>query len=182
MRRSRSLIIIRLPSGCALFWFGYSRSGLPLYGDSMVWYNLFIMFSMYCMLPVPVKWCTICCLLTAIIHLILVVTLTSMSTISEANHPSVSRNFSLRVVHKWRHGLRGRGPMILWRQFSGLSCKKRDDVGSGSQKKCPKLRDVIYGRSPSAILFCSFLLFITFTYSVGSNNHLKHPGRIRLGE
>ena len=36
----------------------------------MVWYNMFIIFVMYCMLPVPVKWCTVCCLLTAIIHII----------------------------------------------------------------------------------------------------------------
>lgn len=94
-------------SGCALFWFGYSRSGLPLYGDSMVWYNLFIMFSMYCMLPVPVKWCTICCLLTAIIHLILVVTLTSMSNIAEANQPSVSGYKSIFLFdlyyYKWMY-------------------------------------------------------------------------------
>ena len=41
-----------------------------LYGDAMVWYNMFIIFVMYCMLPVPVKWCTVCCLLTAIIHII----------------------------------------------------------------------------------------------------------------
>ena len=43
--------------------------------DSMVWYNMFIIFVMYCMLPVPVKWCTVCCLLTAIIHIIVLAAL-----------------------------------------------------------------------------------------------------------
>ncbi len=35
---------------------------------------------------------------------------------------------------------------ILWQQYQGLSTKKRDDGGMRF-KKCPKLRDVIYGRS-----------------------------------
>ena len=51
---------------------------------------------------------------------------------------------TLGVVHKWRHGLRGRGFWILWRQ--SLSNKTRDD-GEGGQK----LLDVIYGRTPSQL-------------------------------
>ena len=47
--------------------------------DSMVWYNMFIIFVMYCMLPVPVKWCTVCCLLTAIIHIIVLAALVKQS-------------------------------------------------------------------------------------------------------
>ncbi len=43
-----------------------------LYGDMAVWYHLFIHFAMYCMLPVPVKWCTVCCLFTGLVHIILV--------------------------------------------------------------------------------------------------------------
>ena len=34
---------------------------------------------MYCMLPVPVKWCTVCCLLTAIIHIIVMAALVKQS-------------------------------------------------------------------------------------------------------
>lgn len=35
----------------------------------MVWYHMYIIFIMYCMLPVPFKWCTVCCLLTTAIHI-----------------------------------------------------------------------------------------------------------------
>ena len=31
------------------------RTSVHLYGDMMVWYHMFIIFVMYCMLPVPVK-------------------------------------------------------------------------------------------------------------------------------
>jgi len=55
------------------------RPTQQLYGDSMVWYNMFIIFVMYCMLPVPVKWCTVCCLLTAIIHIIVLAALVKQS-------------------------------------------------------------------------------------------------------
>jgi hypothetical protein len=59
---------------------------LQLYGDTMVWYNMFILFTMYCMMPVPVKWCTICCLLTALIHLIVVAAVSSADERGDAQH------------------------------------------------------------------------------------------------
>ena len=31
------------------------RTAVHLYGDMMVWYHMFVIFVMYCMLPVPVK-------------------------------------------------------------------------------------------------------------------------------
>ena len=31
------------------------RTSVHLYGDMMVWYHMFVIFVMYCMLPVPVK-------------------------------------------------------------------------------------------------------------------------------
>jgi hypothetical protein len=49
------------------------------------------------------------------------------------------------VVHKLRHGLKGSGSRILGLQCQGLSNKKRDDGRTGVHK-CPKMRDVIYGR------------------------------------
>ena len=36
------------------------RIAVHLYGDMMVWYHMFIIFVMYCMLPVPVKAGQIC--------------------------------------------------------------------------------------------------------------------------
>ena len=40
---------------------------------------------------------------------------------------------SLGVVRKWRHGLRGKGSMILWRHHYGLSNHTCDDGGRGSK-------------------------------------------------
>lgn len=49
----------------------------------MVWYNMFILFAMYCMLPVPVKWCTVCCLLTAVVHMVMVAAITSSKDVPQ---------------------------------------------------------------------------------------------------
>ena len=43
------------------------------------------------MLPVPVKWCTICCLLTALIHIIVVAAITENSNYQQ---PKVSTSGS----------------------------------------------------------------------------------------
>ena len=50
---------------------------------------------------------------------------------------------SLGVAHKWRHGLRGEGLLILWRQYKGHSNLLHAD----GVKSCQELRDVIYERS-----------------------------------
>ena len=42
-------------SGCAFYVVLAQRTAVHLYGDMMVWYHMFVIFVMYCMLPVPVK-------------------------------------------------------------------------------------------------------------------------------
>jgi hypothetical protein len=73
------IVLICIFKGCTFYGLRAHERPLQLYGDAMVWYNMFIIFVMYCMLPVPVKWCTICCLLTAVIHIILVAAITKTS-------------------------------------------------------------------------------------------------------
>ena len=51
---------------------------------------------------------------------------------SDATIANLERNWekenTLRVVHKWRHDLKGEGLRILWRQYKVL-VKKRDNWG-----------------------------------------------------
>ena len=75
--------LLLLVQGCVFYGLRAQQSRLQLYGDIVVWYNMFILFVMYCMLPVPVKWCTLCCLLTALVHLVLMAAITS----SESSEP-----------------------------------------------------------------------------------------------
>ena len=42
-------------AGCAFYVVLAQRTSVHLYGDMMVWYHMFVIFVMYCMLPVPVK-------------------------------------------------------------------------------------------------------------------------------
>ena len=80
---------------------------LQLYGEAMVWYNMFIIFVMFCMLPVPVKWCTICCFLTMTIHLLVLAVI--YKTSRTQNEPKVRRIFSVlpncKVMHIYKNVL-----------------------------------------------------------------------------
>jgi hypothetical protein len=49
------------------------------------------------------------------------------------------------VVHKWRHGRRGKGQGFC-DNSTKASLIKSVTKGGGGVKKCPKLRNVIYGR------------------------------------
>ncbi|XP_071744733.1 adenylyl cyclase 78C isoform X2 [Lepeophtheirus salmonis] len=88
-----------LTQGCLICGLKSQHTRFQFYGDFMVWYNMFIMFVMYCMMPVPVKWCTICCILTAVIHLILVIVLTTW-THKETLQPNIIWNvFSVGFLY-----------------------------------------------------------------------------------
>ena len=89
-----------LVSGCVIYGLRAQQSRLQLYGDIMVWYNMFILFVMYCMMPVPVKWCTVCCLLTALVHIVLMASITSSS---QSPQPSVSQAFYSSLVGFYHH-------------------------------------------------------------------------------
>ena len=59
---------------------------------------MFIIFVMYCMLPVPVKWCTVCCLLTAIIHIIVLAAIVKQS--HKTHQPTAVWNvFSIGLLY-----------------------------------------------------------------------------------
>ncbi len=63
----------------------------------------------------------------------------------------------LGIVHKWRHGRRG---MEVVKDFmTTVVNNKKVMMEGGRSKKCPKLRNVIYGRPLSGILFdcCLYL-------------------------
>ena len=71
-----------------------------MYGDAMVWYNMFIIFVMYCMLPVPVKWCTVCCLLTTVIHIVVLAIIVRKSQPSASPQPHAAWNvFSIGLLY-----------------------------------------------------------------------------------
>jgi adenylate cyclase 8 len=67
-----------------------------MYVDAMVWYFIFIIFVMYCIMPMPFKWCITTCIITSLTHIfcISVVTLTDMSN-QPISYSSVS---SLLVI------------------------------------------------------------------------------------
>jgi hypothetical protein len=43
----------------------------------MVWYFLFIIYSMYCILPIPFKWCVLTCTAAAGAHVLSILFLTA---------------------------------------------------------------------------------------------------------
>ncbi len=97
-------------SGCIFYGLRAQQTRLPLYGDIMVWYNMFILFAMYCMMPVPVKWCAVCCALTGTVHVTLMVFVTTGGDDDEEEDiPSVSstyvvqRNLDIVVLHTSEH-------------------------------------------------------------------------------
>ena len=49
------------------------------HGDILVWYNMYNTFVMCCMLPIPVKWCVLCCKTTSVIHMILMIIISNIS-------------------------------------------------------------------------------------------------------
>ncbi len=54
--------------------------------------------------------------------------------------------FVLGIVHKWRHGSRGRGYQGFCDNFTEASEIKSVTIGGWGVKNVPKLRDVIYGQ------------------------------------
>ena len=63
----------------------------------MVWYYMFIIFVMYCMLPVPVKWCTVACLLTAFTHVLMVGIVVRQLEDGKIN--AIYNVFSIGLIH-----------------------------------------------------------------------------------
>ncbi len=58
---------------------------------------MFILFSMYCMMPVPVKWCTVCCVLTGLVHVALMLVVTAGD--GQDQGPSVSVKHTLELFN-----------------------------------------------------------------------------------
>ena len=91
--------LLLLLQGC--FFYGlsahYYSNISQCYGEAMVWYYMFIIFVMYCMLPVPVKWCTIACLLTAFTHVLMVGIV--VRTNNKDENPAVFNVFSIGLIH-----------------------------------------------------------------------------------
>lgn len=96
--------LLLLIQGC--FFYGlsalHSSNIGQSYGEAMVWYHMFIIFVMYCMLPVPVKWCTVACLLTAFTHVLMVGIIVRTNDYDPIN--SVYYNvFSIGLIHIGKH-------------------------------------------------------------------------------
>ena len=91
--------LLLLIQGC--FFYGLSAHHYPnigqSYDEAMVWYHMFIIFVMYCMLPVPVKWCTVACLLTAFTHVLMVGII--VRTNEEDNISAIYNVFSIGLIH-----------------------------------------------------------------------------------
>ena len=45
---------------------------VPMFLDAMVWYIVFIIFVMYCIMPMPFTWCVATCLVTSLGHTVVV--------------------------------------------------------------------------------------------------------------
>ena len=73
-----------------------------MYVDAMVWYFVFIIFIMYCIMPMPFKWCITTCIITSLTHIfcISVVTLTDMSN-QPISYSSVSSLFVMYLGVNW---------------------------------------------------------------------------------
>ena len=73
-----------------------------MYVDAMVWYFVFIIFIMYCIMPMPFKWCITTCIITSPTHIfcISVVTLTDMSN-QPISYSSVSSLFVMYLGVNW---------------------------------------------------------------------------------
>jgi hypothetical protein len=56
---------------------GSQRQRLQFYEEGMVWYFLFIIYTMYCILPIPFKWCVITCTAAAAAHVLSILIVTS---------------------------------------------------------------------------------------------------------
>ena len=91
--------LLLLIQGC--FFYGlsalHSSNIGQSYGEAMVWYHMFIIFVMYCMLPVPVKWCTVACLLTAFTHVLMVGIIVRTNDFDPIY--SVYNVFSIGLIH-----------------------------------------------------------------------------------
>ena len=68
----------------------------------MVWYFVFIIFIMYCIMPKPFKWCITTCIITSLTHIfcISVVTLTDMSN-QPISYSSVSSLLVMYLGVNW---------------------------------------------------------------------------------
>ena len=55
-----------------------------MYVDALVWYFIFIIFIMYCIMPMPFRWCITTCIITSVTHIlsIFIVTLTGKQPLS----------------------------------------------------------------------------------------------------
>ena len=92
--------LLLLVQSCAFYGLRGQIRPTQMYGDAMVWYNMFIIFVMYCMLPVPVKWCTVCCLLTTVIHIVVLAIIVRKSQPSSSPQPHAAWNvFSIGLLY-----------------------------------------------------------------------------------
>ena len=91
--------LLLLIQSCAFYGLRAQIRPTQLYGDAMVWYNMFIIFVMYCMLPVPVKWCTVCCLLTTVIHIVVMAIIVRRRSESQPQPHAAWNVFSIGLLY-----------------------------------------------------------------------------------
>jgi len=69
--------LLFLIQGCVFYYMGTNETRLQFYESAMVWYFIFIIYTMYCIMPVPFKWCLVTCSFTALAHIVLITTVTA---------------------------------------------------------------------------------------------------------
>ena len=61
---------LNLFQGCLFYYLESQADKLQMYVDAMVWYFVFIIFVMYCIMPMPFKWCITTCIITSVTHIL----------------------------------------------------------------------------------------------------------------
>ena len=86
-----------------LYYLESQANKLQMYVDAMVWYFVFIIFIMYCIMPISFKWCITTCIITSFSHIfcIFLVTLSGMSNHQPMSYWSVSSLFVMYLGVNW---------------------------------------------------------------------------------
>ena len=73
--------------GILLYYMESQASKLQMYVDAMVWYFMFIMFVMYCIMPIPFIWCVASCIITTFTHILCIIVVTGSDLSSQPTSP-----------------------------------------------------------------------------------------------